>query len=55
MEVDPKKDKRPITLPPRNFIAGTWLKEANSREEGAFNGYFKGGFKMREIGIGWVR
>ena len=27
----------------------TWLKETNSREEGAFNAYTKGGFKMREI------
>ena len=27
----------------------TWLTEANSREEGAFNAYTKGGFKMREI------
>ena len=26
-----------------------WLKEANSREEGAFNAYTKGRFKMREI------
>lgn len=46
-----KLDAREVSRAHRREISslGTWLKEAYSREEGAFNAYTKGGFKMREI------